>query len=126
MKSKNNFSLKDININNYVEYWFNLKRIENLESYGPDSNSLVMPTIGDLYGNILESLGVAYDSIFTDEISDGKYKLTINFNDESKIILDTRASDTYEGTSSNIQVIVDKYLELQTENSINEENDMEL
>lgn len=122
----NKLSLQDININNYVECWFDSNSIDNLECYGPDTTSLVMPTVGDLYGNILEELGIKHDSIFTDEISDGKYKLTINFNDKNSIVVDTRASDNYEGTASNIKIIVDKYLELQTEKLIDEENDMEL
>lgn len=119
-------NLKDINISNYVECWFDSNDIDNLEDYGPDTNSLVMPTVGDLYKDILNSIYVKHDSIFTDEISDGKYKITVNFDDENSIILETRASNTYIETASNIQDIVVKYLELQNQHSITEENDMEL
>lgn len=118
--------LKDININNYVECWFDSDNIDNLESYGPDTNSLVMPTVGDLYSDILNSIHIKHDSIFTDEISDGKYKITVNFDDRNSIVLDTRASNTYKETSDNIQTIADKYLEMKKEISITEENDMEL
>lgn len=123
MESSN---LKDINISNYVECWFDSDNIDNLESYGPDTTSLVMPTVGDLYKDILNSIHVKHDSIFTDEISDGKYKITVNFDDENSIILETKASNTCIQTASNIQIIVDKYLELQNQHSITEENDMEL
>ena len=106
--------------------YFDNNKIENLMDYGSDRDSLSMPSISDLYKEILDTININYDNILTDDISDGKYSVVINFDEKNSIQLDVRASDTYIETASNIQDIVDKYLELQKQNSITEENDMEL
>ena len=71
-------------------------------------------------------INIDYDTVITDDVSDGKYKITVNFDDKNSIVLDIKASNTYKENADNIQSIVNKYLELQEENSITEENDMEL
>lgn len=126
LEKNEEMELKDINIKDFVECYFDYNELENLMNYGSDSDSVTMPSISKLYEEILDSINIEYDSIFTDEISDGKYSITVNFNDENSIKLDSRASDTYEQVSSNIESIKDKYLELQNKSSIDEENDMEL
>ncbi len=118
--------LKDININEFIMCYFDNNKIENLMDYGSDRDSLSMPSISDLYKEILDTININYDNVLTDDISDGKYSVVINFDEKNSIQLDVRASDTYIETASNIQDIVDKYLELQKQNSITEENDMEL
>ncbi len=118
--------LKDVNINDFVECYFSSNEIENLMDYGSDTDSLAMPTVSDLYKEVLNNLNIDYDTVITDDVSDGKYKITVNFDDKNSIVLDIKASNTYKETADNIQSIVNKYLELQEENSITEENDMEL
>ena len=120
------FGIGDININEFIMCYFDNNKIENLMDYGSDRDSLSMPSISDLYKEILDTININYDNVLTDDISDGKYSVVINFDEKNSIQLDVRASDTYIETASNIQDIVDKYLELQKQNSITEENDMEL
>ena len=81
--------------------------------YGADTDSYTMPTISSVYEKILDILNIEYENIFTEEVSDGKYASTIQFNEEKEIVVDTKASNTYEQVASNIESVKDKYLELQ-------------
>ena len=105
--------LKDINIKDVVECYFDNNELENLMEYGADTDSYTMPTISSVYEKILDILNIEYENIFTEEVSDGKYASTIQFNEEKEIVVDTKASNTYEQVASNIESVKDKYLELQ-------------
>lgn len=125
-----NMELKDINIKDVVECYFDSNEIENLMEYGADRDSYTIPTISSIYIELLNILNVEYENIFTEDISDGKYISTIIFNEENKITINTNASNTYEQVTSNIESIKDEYIKLQNNlesNNIEEiENNTEL
>lgn len=115
-----NMELNNINIKDVVACYFDSNEIENLMEYGADRDSYTKPTISSIYEEILDILNIEYENVFTEDISDGKYTTTIEFNEEKEIVLDTKASNTYEQVASNIESVKDKYLELQKNMEIEE------
>lgn len=108
--------MKDI-IANYFEE----NKIENFMEYGADRDSYIMPSLSNVYKEILDKLGIKYTNIFTEDISDGKYQTTIDFDDK-KIIVDTSAWNGKQVLKDNIETIKEEYEKIQVES----EEDMEL
>lgn len=108
--------MKDI-----IDKYFEENKIENFMDYGSDRDSYSMPSLSSVYKDILDKLDIKYTNIFTEDISDGKYQTTIEFNDD-KVVVDTSAWNGREVLKDNIESIKEKYKELQAES----EDDMEL
>ena len=104
-----------------IEEYFKEKQIENFMDYGSDRDSYSMPSLSTVYKDLLDKLNIKYTNISTEDISDGKYQTTIEF-DDNKIIVDTSASNGKEVLKDNIASIKEKYEELQSES----EDDMEI
>ena len=115
------------NISDVVQYYFDYNDIKNLMSYGSDRDSYNMTSHSKMYEDILELLKIDYRSITTDEISDGKYTTTIEFDDNNAIALDLNTGNGVNEVVSNIESIKEKYLNSQVyfQKQI-EENDMEM
>ena len=115
------------NISDVVQYYFDYNDIKNLMIYGSDRDSYNMTSHSKMYEDILELLKIDYRSITTDEISDGKYTTTIEFDDNNAIALDLNAGNGVDEVVSNIESIKDRYLNSQVyfQKQI-EENDMEM
>ena len=115
------------NISDVVQYYFDYNDIKNLMSYGSDRDSYNMTSHSKMYEDILELLKIDYRNITTDEISDGKYTTTIEFDDNNAIALDLNAGNGVNEVVSNIESIKERYLESQiySEETI-VENDMEM
>ena len=77
--------MKDI-----IDKYFEENKIENFMDYGSDRDSYSMPSLSSVYKDILDKLDIKYTNIFTEDISDGKYQTTIEFNDD-KVVVDTSA-----------------------------------
>ena len=108
--------MKDI-----IDKYFEENKIENFMDYGSDRDSYSMPSLSSVYKDILDKLNIKYTNIFTEDISDGKYQTTIEFNDD-KVVVDTSAWNGREVLKDNIESIKEKYKELQAES----EDDMEM
>lgn len=108
--------MKDI-----IDKYFEENKIENFMDYGSDRDSYSMPSLSSVYKDILDKLDIKYTNIFTEDISDGKYQTTIEFDDD-KVVVDTSAWNGKEMLKDNIEVIKEKYEELQAES----EDDMEM
>lgn len=108
--------MKDI-----IDKYFEENKIENFMDYGSDRDSYSMPSLSSVYKDILDKLDIKYTNIFTEDISDGKYQTTIEFNDD-KVVVDTSAWNGREVLKDNIESIKEKYKELQVES----EDDMEM
>lgn len=108
--------MKDI-----IDKYFEENKIENFMDYGSDRDSYSMPSLSSVYKDILDKLDIKYTNIFTEDISDGKYQTTIEFNDD-KVVVDTSAWNGREVLKDNIESIKEKYKELQAES----EDDMEM
>lgn len=72
-----------------------------------------MPSISDLYKGIFARLNIKTYNITTEDISDGKYCTTINFDEENSITIDTSAwnnkNEVIENTMS-VQEEYDKFI----------------
>lgn len=120
----NNFEedSKEDKIKNIVELYFIENGLQNLMDYGSDRDSLVMPTLSDLYKELMDKLNIEYCSIETNDISDGKYETSIEFEDGNSIIIDTSAWNNEEIVSNNL-ISIQNECE-RDENLV--ENDMEI
>lgn len=107
--------MKDI-----IDKYFEENKIENFMDYGSDRDSYSMPSLSSVYKDILDKLDIKYTNIFTEDISDGKYQTTIEFNDD-KVVVDTSAWNGREVLKDNIESIKEKYKELQAESEDNME-----
>ena len=104
-----------------VEEYFKEKQIEDFMDYRSDRDSHSMPSLSTVYKDLLDKLNIKYTNISTEDISDGKYLTTIEF-DSNKIIVDTSAWNGKDVLKDNIVLIKEKYKELQAES----EDDMEM
>lgn len=119
-------NLKDININDFVMCYFDKENIENLADYAATQNQPVSNSLTDIYEELLKIINIDFENLSTIKSNNHKYTSTIYFDDINSIQVDTTISSSYTDISSNIKNVIDKYLELQEENSIETENiDME-
>ncbi len=103
----------EANITNVVDYYFDNNDIKNLMDYGADRDENTMPTISELYREILDELKIKYERIYTEEISDGKYSTIISFDKNNEIIIDISAWNRNEELSENIESIKQEYIRVQ-------------
>ena len=116
--------LKDININDFVMCYFDKENIENLTDYAETKNQTVSEVLTDIYEELLNIINIDFEDLSTSKNKDKKYISTIYFDEINSIKVDTTISSSYTDISSNLKNIIDKYLELQEENFI-ENIDME-
>lgn len=100
-------------ITDVVNTYFAEKDLTDLTEYGSDRDYYVMPSISDLYKGIFARLNIKTYNITTEDISDGKYCTTINFDEENSITIDTSAwnneNEVIETTMS-VQEEYDKFI----------------
>lgn len=118
------FNSLDINenIEDIVDLYFIQNKLNNFMDYGSDADIIRMPSLSEFYKDILDKLKIQYLNIFTEDVSDGKYSTTIEFDDNNKIIIDTSAWNGKDVAKDNIKSIQEQYVELQVQN----EDDMEM
>ena len=105
--------LEKIDIKSVIEYYFEENEITDLMSYGSDRDSYTMPTHTMMYRDILDMLKINYQSIETDDISDGKYATKIDFDDNNSIIVDLNAGNGVQEVASNVESIREDYIKFQ-------------
>lgn len=118
------FNSLDINenIEDIVDLYFIQNKLNNFMDYGSDADIIRMPSLSEFYKDMLDKLKIQYLNIFTEDVSDGKYSTTIEFDDNNKIIIDTSAWNGKDVAKDNIKSIQEQYVELQVQN----EDDMEM
>lgn len=129
----NNFwGSEEEKITDVVNTYFAEKDLKDLTEYGSDRDYYVMPSISDLYKGILARLNIPTYNITTEDLSDGKYETTIEFNNQYSIVIDTSAWNSESEVISNVMSIQEEFkksLELNAENEFLEtenEEDMEV
>lgn len=109
----------DIDIYINVFQYFKDKEVATLFEYGEDSNEGLY-SLSELYKDLMEKSNIKYKVVYTEDISDGKYKTTIEFDDAS-ITIETNAWNDYETVAENLISISEKYQEL-----IKEQDEIEI
>lgn len=99
-------------IEEIVSEYFKENEIDDLMEYGSDEDSINMPTISDVYKDLLEKLNIPYYSIVTEDVSDGKYATTIELEDGVNVLVDTSARNGVEIVASNVEYVNKKYQEV--------------
>lgn len=107
-------SYYDISLSKVIEY-FKENEIRNLMDYGNDNDVGLIP-MSSLYKEIMDKLNIKYMSVYTEDISDGKYLTTITFEDNSQIKIDTNAWNGIKVITENIESIYETYEKLTKEN----------
>ena len=84
--------------------------------------------LSSMYQEIMDKLGIKYSNIYTEDgITDGKYLTTINFENGSKIELDTSAWNEIKVVTANIESVYETYNNLSIESEkIQNKNDIEI
>lgn len=126
-KIKEPITEKEILIRKEVIKYFKENQIENLENYGADSDEGLCK-ISSLYSEILDNLNIKYTDIFTkDGIADGKYVVTIFFDNDTNIVLDSKSRDNSEHVVDNIISTTEEYEKWnQKEQTKGNENEIEI
>lgn len=107
-------SYYDISLSKVIEY-FKENEIRNLMDYGNDNDVGLIP-MSSLYKEIMDKLNIKYMSVYTEDISDGKYLTTITFEDNSQIKIDTSAWNGIKVITENIESIYETYEKSTKEN----------
>lgn len=106
-----------------VGMYFAEKDITNLMNYGSDRDSLVMPTLTDLYKELMEKLNIQYERVKTDDVSHGNYETIVEFKGNKGIFIETSAWNSEE-------IIIGNMIDIQkeTENAfeITQEEELEM
>ncbi|MDO5556665.1 MAG: hypothetical protein Q4G05_00245 [Clostridia bacterium] len=110
------------NIEDIVNDYFEEYGITNLDDYGEDRDSYNMPTLSQLYEEILDKLGIDYYNISTESVSDGKYTTNVEFENGNSINIDTNSSNTSKEITENVKSIKQYVWEQENE----ETDDMEM
>lgn len=96
-------------IKTVVDLYFAEKGIKNLMDYGSDRDSLAMPTLSDLYKELMDKLNIKYYSVATDDISDGKYESIVELENGNSLVIDTSSWNNEEIVSNNLVSIQQEY-----------------
>lgn len=105
-----------------VAKYFNEKKMDDLMEYGNDSDEGLYH-LSTLYEDLMNELDIKFDSVYTEDISDGKYVTTIIFRDNSEIQIDTSAFNGIEVVTDNLISVLENYKEKNAENNLENEND---
>lgn len=100
---------KETLIEQEVIKYFYENKIENLKEYGCDEDEGLYK-LSSLYSELMDKLNIKYTNIFTEDgISGGKYVTTISFDNETKIIIDTKSRDSIEYVKDNLVSVSEEY-----------------
>lgn len=109
-----------------IKYFYENK-IENLKEYGCDEDEGLYK-LSSLYSELMDKLNIKYSNIFTEDgISGGKYITTIYFDNETKVIIDTKSRDSIEYVRDNLISISEEYKKwLQKEQAKENKNEIDI
>ena len=109
----------DILLNKVREYFMENK-IKDLMEYGSD-NDEGLYKLSSMYKELMDELSIKYSSVFTEDVSDGKYLTTIIFEDNSSIKIDTSAWNGIKVVTENVESIYETYEKLKQKEVKNDE-----
>ena len=124
----NNFyDSKEVLIEQEVINYFKENNMENLKEYGCDTDEGLYK-LSMLYSEIMDRLNIKYSNVFTEDgISGGKYITTIYFNNETKIVIDTKSRDGIDYVKDNLLSISEEYEKFnQKEQTKDTKNEIEI
>lgn len=78
---------------------------DNFMNFGSDRDENLL-SFSDMYKDILDKLNIKYNSIYTSDVSDGKYLTEIELVDGTKLNLDNKAWDDSEDIADNISYVL--------------------
>lgn len=84
------------------DYGVDFNRIVPFDDFGSDEEMDYMSSFSKYYKELFEKFDIEVDSIYTEEISDGKYNLIVN-----DLELRLRASDKIESIIDNVETMIE-------------------
>ena len=113
-------AIDDYTIKDVVESYIGYNDILDFMEYGSDRDVYTNPTFTTLYKELLEILDIKYKNIYTEDLSDGKYQTTIQFENEDEIIIDTSAWNNVDVIIDNLKSIMEEVKRQSGKSLINE------
>lgn len=84
------------------DYGIDFNRTVPFDDFGSDEETDYMSSFSDYYKELFEKFNIKIDSIYTEEISDGKYNLIVN-----DLELRLRAGDKIESIIDNVYTMIE-------------------
>lgn len=94
------------------DYDVNFNSSDPFIYFGSDAESYTNSSFSNYYKEILEKLGVTVDNIYTDDWSDGKYKLVVN-NAEFKLTAWDNLKSVIDNVNSMIELFRKKHINME-------------
>lgn len=93
----------DFALGKVIEY-FKENKIKDLMDYGSDSDFGLI-SLSDMYKEIMQKLDIKYENVYTENVSDGKYRTTIILENNPKIVLDISAWNGIKTVAENVESV---------------------
>ena len=116
----------DLSLSKVIEY-FRENGVKDLMEYGNDSDEGLYH-LSSMNQEIMDTLGIKYSNVYTEDVSDGKYLTTIIFENDSSIEVDTSAWNGIKVVAGNMESIYETYENLKEkskQNEVKNENEFE-
>lgn len=127
---KQDYPKKDLSLSEYIKVktmaYFVENEMKDLMEYGSDSDEGLY-SISNLYRELLTRFDIKYETISTDDVSDGKYITLINFGNDMICSVETKANNKPELIAENLITIVEeskKVNQKEFESNVEKTNEM--
>lgn len=99
--------IPEVDLDDVIDAYMGYNDIGNFMEYSSDSNIYTNPSFSSLYKDLMDLLNIKYINVYTNDVSDGKYVTTIEFNNEKSITIDINAWSEIEAIKENLKSIVE-------------------
>ena len=99
--------IPEVALDDVIDAYMGYNDIGNFMEYSSDSNIYTNPSFSSLYKDLMDLLNIKYINVYTNDVSDGKYVTTIEFNNEKSITIDINAWSEIEAIKENLKSIVE-------------------
>lgn len=99
--------IPEVALDDVIDAYMGYNDIGNFMEYSSDSNIYTNPSFSSLYKDLMDLLNIKYINVYTNDVSDGKYVTTIEFNNEKSITIDINAWSEIEEIKENLKSIVE-------------------
>ncbi len=99
--------IPEVALDDVIDAYMGYNDIGNFMEYSSDSNIYTNPSFSSLYKDLMDLLNIKYINVYTNDVSDGKYVTTIEFNKEKSITIDINAWSEIEEIKENLKSIVE-------------------
>lgn len=99
--------IPEVALDDVIDAYMGYNDIGNFMEYSSDSNIYTNPSFSSLYKDLMDLLNIKYIDVYTNDVSDGKYVTTIEFNKEKSITIDINAWSEIEEIKENLKSIVE-------------------